>query len=309
MKLPRLGDFQPGIDYLKGGFTCDFFVFDRMFDSIYQEICLLHIYHPLTDAASQMEEIFNELKGIGFNELVRNKGKLTVPNKNIDIVLIGYHHGNDMEYVNELLSTFERNYGVLRPDILIYSLDEKKAQITEFNRLEVMYCPHYEFTKHALFMILSHLWNRRNFIYEHGFYVLLDRLLNESLVRALGINKKEDTITLGHKVWTLRGVLKGHLPNSDAEFVLKFLNFLAEARNYGIHGNEEAWKKRKESWDEVKPELEQRRWIIPSNSKLASMDEKTTKEQNGHSLLKILTVSTYIIKDWLNEYAKPSGQT
>ncbi len=309
MKLPKLGDFQPHIDYLKDGFACDFFVLERMFDSIYQEICLLHIYHPPTDAAPQMEKIFNELKGIGFKELVRNEGKFTVPSKNIDIVLIGYHHGNDMEYVNELLSTFERNYGVLRPDILIYPLDEEEPRITEFNRLEVMYCPHYEFTKHALHMIISHLWNRRNFIYERGFYVLLDRLLNESLLLALGIGKKEDTITLGQKIGKLRGVLKGHLPNSDAEFVLKFLNFLVEVRNYGIHGNEEAWKKRKESYDKVRPDLVQRGWIIPSNSKLASMDEKTTKEQNGHSLLKILTVSTYIIKDWVNEYAKLSGQT
>ncbi|MYB26423.1 MAG: hypothetical protein F4X32_02840 [Candidatus Dadabacteria bacterium] len=305
MKLPKLGDFQSHTGHLKDGFVCDFFVLERMFGgSIYQEICLLHIYHPLTDAASQMEEIFNELKDIGFKGLGRNERKSTVPSKNIDIVLIGYHHGNDMEYVNELLSTFERNYGVLRPDMLIYPLDEEEPQITEFNRLEVMYCPHYEFTKHALFMILSHLWNRRNFIYEHGFYVLLDRLLNESLLLALGIGKKEDTITLGHKVWKLRGMLKGYGSNNDAEFVLKFLNFLAEARNYGIHGNEDAWKKRKESWDEVKPELEQRRWIIPSNSELASMAEQTTKEQNRHSLLKTLTVSTYIIKDWLKEYAK-----
>ncbi len=266
MKLPKLGDFQPHTGHLKDGFACDFFVFDRMFGSIYQEICLLHIYHPPTDATPQMEEIFNELKGIGFKELGRNTRKSTVPSKNIDIVLIGYHHGNDMEYVNELLSTFERNYGVLRPDILIYSLDKKGPQIVGFNRLEVMFCPSYEFTKNTLHMIISHLWNRRNFIYKHGFYVLLDRLLDESLVRALGINKKEDTITLGYKVWKLRGVLKEHLPNDDAEFVLKFLDFLVGFRNYGIHGNEGAWEERKESWEEVRPEFIKRDWIIPSSS-------------------------------------------
>ncbi len=148
---------------------------------------------------------------------------------------------------------------------------------------------------------------RRTKVCEHV-CVTLDRLLTESLDKVA--KPKSDRETLGSKIGRVTGILEKHQPDTEVDTVIKCLDFLLKARNWNAHPNEDyAFEKRKEAWESVRSEIIRRDYMISHVHDPRRPKSKTIDEQGYHDAMKDLSVLTYRIKDWLDEYVKVTGCT
>lgn len=305
--LPKLAaEFQHRV-HLGDGFTCDSYVFRRsVHQGEYQEMRMLHVGRILPAAWPQMLDVLKYIGDEGFVCHKRSVGNRHVePPFCPDIALIGCF-SRDMEDIEDIISELERNHGMFRKlDMLVYFIDDKvpRKAFGVMGRSGVI--SRYEFANDAGRLIHMHLQRRYDVVARRGAYTTMDRMLTESLDR---VAKPKDGETLGAKVRRAGNILKKYLPDNDVDTVIKCLKLLLWVRNWNAHPGSYAFRKRKEAYDSVRPELVRRQYSMARDHDPNRPKPKTADAQDLHDTVKNFLVLTYRIKDWLDAYAKAVGR-
>ena len=294
------------------GFLCEMYVFRRSYyKGTYQDMRILHLSTMLDIAWPQMYDTLQNVANEGFRKTSYDRAEAIKPWTYPDIIIIGCH-STDLRKLPDILDNIEKRHGIFREwDVLIYFIDDK----IPFRAHEILkgcgVISQFDFSKDAICLINHHLRRRHDVISRRGAYVTMERKLTESLDHVVKPNQQKDS--LGRKVNQFNKELseKIHCEHSkDLILVKKILDFLLKVRNWNAHPNEElSNKNRKNAWEDLKKQISECEFKF--NTRIHDKWRpvpKTPDAQDYHDYMKYILMFTFMIKDWLEEFAKRNKQ-